>query len=74
MTIYGTYTIELGACGTCDHFMIEEVDYPIFVKMDCKELRIPEGYAPPAMLCAAKGGIRPCSYSESCPEYRSGGE
>jgi len=54
--------------------MVEEVDYPIFVRTDGKEFRIPEGCAPPVMLCTAKGGIRSCSCSETCPDYRGGEE
>ena len=69
-----TYPVELGACGTCGYCMVEEVDYPIFVRTDGKELRIPEGCAPPVMLCTAKGGIRSCSCSETCPDYRGGEE
>ena len=69
-----TYSVELGACGTCGYCMVEEVDYPIFVRTDGKEFRIPEGCAPPVMLCTAKGRIRSCSCSETCPDYRGGEE
>lgn len=65
-----TYPVEIGACGTCNYFMVEEVDYPIFVRTDGKEFRIPEGCMPPAMLCIANNGIRSCLRSETCPDYK----
>lgn len=65
-----TYSVELGLCGICRYFMVENVDYPVFIRNDNKEFRIPEGYMPPVMFCIAKGKIRSCCRSETCPDYR----
>ncbi|AGI47368.1 hypothetical protein TALC_00359 [Thermoplasmatales archaeon BRNA1] len=64
-----TYPIPLGKCGSCGHCMIEEVDTPFFMRVDGKEMRIPEDCPPPAMLCTAGGGIRECRCSDDCPDY-----
>lgn len=64
--------IDLGICGGCIHFFVEEVDYDYFVATDMTAIAVPEGEEPPAIACFRSGKLETCPCTDECGDYSPG--
>lgn len=51
-TIKISVFIDFKGCAGCEHLMMEEVEYDLFVREDCSGIAVPEGKKPPVIICA----------------------